>query len=89
MDRGGCQMSGGGGGGRVGPGQPEVITLEDLESFSEDQLSDSGNGSLEEEAETMEEDDERLLRYWQDVARGHQVEVSPGKTVQNTSVSIV
>ncbi|TWW72003.1 heme-binding protein soul3 [Takifugu flavidus] len=77
MDRGGCQMSGGGSGGRIEPSQPEMITLEDLESFSEDQLSDSGNGSLEEEAETMEEDDERLLRYWQDVARGHQVEVSP------------
>lgn len=70
-------------GGRIEPNRPEVITLEDLESFSEDQLSDSGNGSLEEEAETMEEDDERLLRYWQDVARGHQVEVSPGKNVKN------
>lgn len=72
-------MSGGGGGGRIEPNQPEMITLEDLESFSEDQLSDSGNGSLEEETETMEEDDDRLLRYWQDVARGHQVEVSSGK----------
>ncbi|KAM8737167.1 heme-binding protein soul3 [Acanthopagrus schlegelii] len=77
MDRGGCQMSGGGGGGdRSGPEQSGMITLEDLESFSEDQLSDSGNGSLEEEAETMEEDDGRLLHYWQDVARGHQVEVA-------------
>lgn len=79
-------MSGGGGGGGIGPNQPEMITLEDLESFSDDQLSDSGNGSLEKEAETMEEDDERLLRYWQDVARGHQVEVSPGKSVQNWHV---
>lgn len=79
MDRGGCQMSGGGGGGggdRSAADQPGMITLEDLESFSEDQLSDSGNGSLEEETETMEEDDDRLLHYWQDVARGHQVEVS-------------
>lgn len=75
-------MSGGGGGGRIEPNQAEMITLEDLESFSEEQLSDSGNGSLEEEAETMEEDDERLLRYWQDVARGHQVEVSTGKYVK-------
>ncbi|XP_028293475.1 heme-binding protein soul3 [Gouania willdenowi] len=73
MDRGGCQMSGGGGGGEGGGG---MITLEDLETFSEDQLSDSGNGSLQEEAETMEEDENRLLQYWQDVARGHQVEVS-------------
>ncbi|XP_067470119.1 heme-binding protein soul3 [Thunnus thynnus] len=79
MDRGGCQMNGGGGGGGGGngggPDQHGMITLEDLESFSEDQLSDSGNGSLEEEGETMEEDDDRLLHYWQDAARGHQVEV--------------
>lgn len=79
-------MSGGGGGGggdRSGPEQSGMITLEDLESFSEDQLSDSGNGSLEEEAETMEEDEDRLLHYWQDVARGHQVEVSQGKITNN------
>ncbi|XP_072313623.1 heme-binding protein soul3 [Eucyclogobius newberryi] len=75
MDRGGCQMSGGGGGESVGPELPGMITLEDLESFSEDQLSDSGNGSLE-DGETMEEEGQgRLLHYWQDVARGHQVEV--------------
>lgn len=74
-------MSGGGGGGdRTGPEQPGMITLEDLESFSEDQQSDSGNGSLEEEGEMMEES--RLLHYWQDVARGHQVEVSSGKQQQ-------
>lgn len=77
-------MSGGGGGGGGGgdgggPDRQGMITLEDLESFSEDQLSDSGNGSLEEEGENMEEDDGRLLHYWQDVARGHQVEVSQGK----------
>ncbi|XP_063039523.1 heme-binding protein soul3 [Engraulis encrasicolus] len=84
MDQGGCRMNGGrGGDGREinGPGMGShsgVITLEDLESMSEDQLSDSGNGSLE-EGETMEddEDQDRLLHYWQDVARGHQVEV-PG-----------
>lgn len=72
-------MSGGGGGDRIGPDQPEMITLEDLESFTEDRLSDSENGSLEEEAEIMEEGEGRLLHYWQDVARGHQVEVSQGK----------
>ncbi|KAF3844966.1 hypothetical protein F7725_008129 [Dissostichus mawsoni] len=78
MDRGGCQMSGGGGGDSSGPDNSGMITLEDLESFSEDQLSDSGNGSLE-ERETMQEEEEsgRLLHYWQDVARGHQVEVAP------------
>nr|XP_061798111.1 heme-binding protein 1-like [Nerophis lumbriciformis] len=73
MDRGGCQMNGGGGGGPVdGGGGGGMITLEDLESFSEDQMSDSGNGSLEDD----EEDPDRLLHYWQDVARGHQVEVA-------------
>uniref|UniRef100_A0A3P9HU03 Heme-binding protein soul3 n=1 Tax=Oryzias latipes TaxID=8090 RepID=A0A3P9HU03_ORYLA len=78
MDRGGCQMSGGGGGGGgSGIDRNGVITLEDLESFTEDQLSDSGNGSLE-DGEAMEEEDssDRLLHYWQEVARGHQVEVS-------------
>ncbi|XP_056151529.1 heme-binding protein soul3 [Lampris incognitus] len=75
MDRGGCQMNGGGGDG-PDPGSG-MITLEDLESFSEEQPSDSGNGSLEEVGETMEEavDPDRLLHYWQDVARGHQVDV--------------
>lgn len=79
MDRGGCQMSGGD---RTGLEQSGMITLDDLEAFSEDQQSDSGNGSLEEEAEMLGEDDDRLLRYWQDVARGHQVEVSQGKNKQ-------
>lgn len=74
-------MSGGGGGDRIGADQPGMITMEDLESLSEDQLSDSGNGSLEEDTESVKEDDERLLRYWRDVARGHQVEVSQGKII--------
>ncbi|XP_029316970.1 heme-binding protein soul3 [Cottoperca gobio] len=71
MDQGGCQMNGG------VPEQTGMISLEDLESFSEDPPSDSGTGSLE-ERETMEEDEQsdRLLQYWQDVARGHQVEVT-------------
>ncbi|KAJ8288792.1 hypothetical protein COCON_G00014510 [Conger conger] len=79
MDPGGCRLSGGGGsdnhygsdGSRGG-----MITLEDLESFSEDQLSDSGSGSLEEDGQAMEEDESnRMFHYWQDAARGHQVEV--------------
>ncbi|KAJ8379089.1 hypothetical protein AAFF_G00231800 [Aldrovandia affinis] len=52
-----------------------MITLEDLEAFSEDQLSDSGNGSLEEEGEAASEEPDRLLLYWQNAARGHQVDV--------------
>lgn len=87
MDRGGCQMSGGGGVDRVGPEQSGMITLEDLESFSEDQLSDSGNGSLEGEGEVMGEDDNRLLHYWQEAARGHQVEVSEGTRQRESCVS--
>lgn len=83
----------GGGGGRVGDDRETdrggMITLEDLESFAEDQLSDSGNGSLEEEGEGMEEDDDRLLHYWQDVARGHQVEVAQGKKKKKHARSYV
>lgn len=88
MDRGGCPLNGGGRresqsteDSRTSMGsQYGMITLEDLESFSEDQLSDSGNGSLE-EGETMEDDEDqnRLLQYWQDVARGHRVDVPGGK----------
>ncbi|KAJ3613242.1 hypothetical protein NHX12_019492 [Muraenolepis orangiensis] len=69
MDRGGCQLSGGGGGGPGSDsGTPGMITLEDLESFSEDQLSDSG---MDEEEGTApgEADNDRLLHYWQGVAR--------------------
>ncbi|XP_062864095.1 heme-binding protein soul3 [Trichomycterus rosablanca] len=79
MDAGGCQMNGGGGGGAgdtQGSG-PEhgLITLEDLDSFAENQRSDSEAGSLEETDMTDDDEQERLLRYWQDVARGHRVEV--------------
>ncbi|KAA0711586.1 hypothetical protein E1301_Tti006125 [Triplophysa tibetana] len=56
-------MSGGGGGG--------LISLDDLESVSEEQLSDSA----EDEHEEMVEEQDRLLNYWTDVARGHQVDV--------------
>ncbi len=66
MDRGGCRLNGGGGG--------DMITLEDLESVSEEQLSDSPEEVEEEE----EEQQGRLLQYWRDVARGHQVEVPTG-----------
>lgn len=76
MDQGGCPLNGGGGP-DSGPG-PGMITLEDLESFDEDPQMDSGHGSLEDEAETTEgEQQERLLNYWQVAARGHQVQVSP------------
>ncbi|XP_034050753.1 heme-binding protein soul3 [Thalassophryne amazonica] len=79
MDRGGCQMNGGGGG-VGGSNRHGMITLEDLESFSEEQLSDSGNGSLEEETTEEDQDPDRLLHYWQEVARGHHVEVPQDMT---------
>ncbi|KAJ8331972.1 hypothetical protein SKAU_G00430480 [Synaphobranchus kaupii] len=72
MDRGGCRLSGGGGGDSQGGG---VITLEDLESFTEEQPT-VGDGALEEEGEAMEdEEQDRLLHYWQDIGRVHQVTV--------------
>ncbi|KAL0969603.1 hypothetical protein UPYG_G00229660 [Umbra pygmaea] len=81
MERSSCSMNGSGGLDGIGGGTDDgstygMITLEDLESFSEDQQSDSGTGSVE-EGETMEDEEQqdRLLRYWQDAARGHQVEV--------------
>ncbi|XP_072545965.1 heme-binding protein soul3 isoform X2 [Salminus brasiliensis] len=81
MDRGNCRLNGSGGESQAGESQGSerspygVITLEDLESFSEDQLSDSGNGSLEEGEIMEDEDQDRLLHYWQGVGRGHRVEV--------------
>lgn len=53
-----------------------MITLEDLESVSEEQLSDSPEEEQDEQDEQEEQEEQgRLLRYWTDVARGHQVEV--------------
>lgn len=86
---GGCGLNGGDGGrvGGEGEGQGSgarhgMITLEDLEAFSEDQLADFG-----EEREMMEEDEgqNRLLSYWQEVARGHRIEVPTGKSDQKVS----
>ncbi|XP_036406481.1 heme-binding protein 1-like [Megalops cyprinoides] len=71
MNQGGCRLNGGGGGdSRSGP-QRGVITVEDLDSFSEDQLPDSS----EENDAMEEEEEERLLHYWQDIGRVHQVNV--------------
>ncbi|KAJ8290506.1 hypothetical protein GJAV_G00013750 [Gymnothorax javanicus] len=76
MDPRGCRLNGGGSDRQGFGAQVGMITLEDLESFSEDQLSDSGNGSLEEDGAALDEDEpDRMLHYWQDAARGHQVEV--------------
>ncbi|KAJ7403066.1 hypothetical protein BTVI_80918 [Pitangus sulphuratus] len=70
METGGCRMGG------AGPG---AITLEELDGLEEspDSAYHSHGSSLEEEAaERMDdEEQERLLSYWQSVGRGHQVDV--------------
>ncbi|KAM4690207.1 uncharacterized protein WCC33_017622 [Rhinophrynus dorsalis] len=71
----GCRMSG-----EVqGPAGARMITLDDLDNMPDELGSDSAynsNGSIEEEAEPMEDgDQDRLLNYWQSIGRGHQVEV--------------
>ncbi|XP_068110256.1 heme-binding protein 1-like [Hyperolius riggenbachi] len=75
MQREGCRMSGG----VQEPASTGMITLDDLDNMTDEPGSDSAynsNGSVEEEAEPMEDgDQDRLLNYWQTVARGHQVEV--------------
>lgn len=68
-------MSGGGGG---------LISLDDLESVSEEQLS----YSAEDEHEEMVEEQDRLLNYWTDVARGHQVDVPTGKSTTTTIMTV-
>ncbi|KAJ7989259.1 hypothetical protein DPEC_G00317630 [Dallia pectoralis] len=78
MERANCRMNGGGGldGGGDSGSSSGRITLEDLESFTEDQLSDSDSETPKEEDQMMDdEQQDGLLRYWQDAARGHQVEV--------------
>ncbi|KAM5129156.1 heme-binding protein 2-like [Mantella aurantiaca] len=75
MQREGCRMSGG----VQEPATTGMITLDDLDNMTDELGSDSAynsNGSVEEEAEPMEDgEQDRLLNYWQTVARGHQVEV--------------
>ncbi|KAG8449155.1 hypothetical protein GDO86_015999 [Hymenochirus boettgeri] len=75
MQREGCRMSGG----VQEPAAAGMITLDDLDNMTDELGSDSTNirnGSIEEDAEPMEDgEQDRLLNYWQTVARGHQVEV--------------
>ncbi|KAE8586462.1 hypothetical protein XENTR_v10021675 [Xenopus tropicalis] len=75
MQREGCRMSGG----VQEPAGAGMITLDDLDNMTDELGSDSAynsNGSIEEEAEPMEDgEQDRLLNYWQTIGRGHQVEV--------------
>ncbi|KAM9465885.1 heme-binding protein soul3 [Clarias gariepinus] len=67
-------MEGGGCAGCRGEwsGQQDRITLEDLGSLSEDQQLSDPEG---EDRDMMEGQQDRLLSYWQDVARGHRIQV--------------
>lgn len=74
MDAGGCSL---GGGEEASAGaQHGLITLDDLDSLTDEQLSDSGTGSLEEKDAAEDEQQDRLFHFWQDAARGHRVEVA-------------
>lgn len=75
----GCRLNGSGSG---------MITVEDLESFTDDQDLDSAchsHGSLEVDTEPMEDEQGRLLHYWQDIGRVHQVDVPTGKGTRKGS----
>ncbi|XP_067097758.1 heme-binding protein 1-like [Osmerus mordax] len=62
-----------------------MITLEDLESFTEDDDLDpdsfGDNADLDGQNEVMEQEDQdlllqdRLLNFWQDVGRGHAIDI--------------
>ncbi|XP_053553650.1 heme-binding protein 1 isoform X2 [Bombina bombina] len=75
MQREGCRMSGG----LQEPARSGMITLDDLDNMTDELGTDSAynsNGSIEEEAEPMDDgEQDRLLNYWQTVARGHEVDV--------------
>ncbi|XP_075470496.1 heme-binding protein 1-like [Ascaphus truei] len=75
MQREECRMSGG----MQEPAGAGMITLDDLDNMTDELGADSAynsNGSIGEEAEPMDDgEQDRLLNYWQDVGRGHQVEV--------------
>ncbi|XP_030627999.1 heme-binding protein 1-like [Chanos chanos] len=86
MDRAICRLNGGcsAGESRGETSEPRpsrgLITLEELESLTEDLDSHSAlgrsNSPVGESVETMEvEERDRLLHFWQDVGRGHQVDV--------------
>lgn len=74
MDGGGCSMEGGGDDSSRG-GQSGLITLEDLESLTEEDLDPERAEPSRDGGSMEEEEEERLLRYWQNVCRGHRVDV--------------
>ncbi|XP_028970224.1 heme-binding protein 1 isoform X2 [Esox lucius] len=52
-----------------------MITLEDLDAFNEDEFSTDLGGSRDEEHEVTEDQGQDLLNYWQDIGRGHHIDV--------------
>lgn len=93
-----CRLNGGGGiGGVSSEGESQshhsgLMTLEDLESFTEDLDSDftfpGSESTAEESGEVMElEEPDQLLNYWQDIGRGHRVDIPRGmKTALTNSL---
>lgn len=88
MDRESCGMNGRGGHNSVSESVSlpslRIITLVDLESFTEDEDLDpdsfGDNADLDGQNEVMEqEDQDRLLNFWQDVGRGHAIDIPQGK----------
>ncbi|XP_067894384.1 heme-binding protein soul3 [Heterodontus francisci] len=68
MEGQGCRFGSGAGAGRF------LISLEDLDSVTEDERLDlAGNSNGEEE---NEQNEDGLLAHWQDIGRRHQVDVS-------------
>lgn len=85
----GCRLNSAGRiGGRGGEVEPQshhsgLITLEDLESFTGDLDSDlpfhGSESPTEDNGEVMELDEpDQLLNYWQDIGRGHRVDIPRG-----------
>ncbi|XP_030200548.1 heme-binding protein 1-like [Gadus morhua] len=78
MDRKSCSMNGGAGHLRHGPGLG-FITLEDLNALTDENVESdmtSSEGYEREGTEIAEDDNQdRLLNYWQNIGRGHQIDI--------------
>lgn len=96
----GCRLNSAGRiGGRGGEVEPQshhsgLITLEDLESFTGDLDSDlpfhGSESPTEDNGEVMELDEpDQLLNYWQDIGRGHRVDIPRGMVTPLTWLALL
>ncbi|XP_072424561.1 heme-binding protein soul3 isoform X3 [Chiloscyllium punctatum] len=72
MERQGCRFGSSDGAGRF------LLSLQDLNSLTEDEnldLASSDNGNDENSEHEIEQEEDNLLGYWQNIGRGHQVVV--------------